>query len=153
VDLSALVAEVSGLVVPAIEDKRLELRIELSEELPTLRTDASKVRQILLNLLGNAVKFTKEGHVRIRAEPQNAHVILVVEDTGIGIAPENQVQIFERFWQVSQGETRIQGGTGLGLAVVRDLARLLGGDVAVESALGRGTTFTVLLPLVAPLRR
>jgi signal transduction histidine kinase len=115
-----------------------------------MRSDPQKVRQIIINLLANAVKFTSTGHVRLAAEVVDDRVRLEVADTGPGIALEHLERVFDAFWQVDQRITRKTGGTGLGLSVARQLARLLGGDVSVRSVTGEGSVFTVDLPLVAP---
>src|SRR5262249_3894077 len=116
--------------------------------LPPLRQDQSKLQQILSNLLSNAIKFTPEGgRVLLKAEAEPLHVVLTVQDTGVGIAPEDQELVFERFRQSGNPLTREQGGTGLGLSIVRELTKLLGGEVTLRSELGRGSTFTVRLPL------
>jgi signal transduction histidine kinase len=111
------------------------------------------VRQSLFNLLANAVRFTDRGSITVRARFEDEALVLTVADTGIGIAVEHQEKIFERFWQVDQSRTRTRGGTGLGLLVTRGLARQLGGEVRVESELGRGSTFTVKLPIEPPNRK
>src|SRR5262249_5556850 len=103
-------------------------------------------RQILLNLLGNAVKFTERGNVRIEVADNTTDVIVTVSDTGIGIAREMKEHIFEPFRQIRQLTERRGGGTGLGLAVSRQLGRLLGGELTVKSLLGEGSTFTLRLP-------
>src|SRR5205823_2075023 len=111
--------------------------------------DAGKLRQILSNLLSNALKFTPEGErVLLRAEADGADLVLTVTDTGIGIAPADQELIFDKFRQAASPMTREHEGTGLGLSIVRELSKLLGGDVTLKSELGRGSTFTVRPPLV-----
>ena len=106
-------------------------------------TDPGKVRQILVNLLTNAVKFTEQGSVRLHAWSEGSEIGFDVSDTGIGIPPEMLPHIFDPFWQVDPKLTRLHGGAGLGLSVVRELARLLGGDVEVQSAPGEGSCFKV----------
>jgi signal transduction histidine kinase len=115
--------------------------------LPPLRTDAPKLKVILKNLIGNAAKFTDRGSVRIGATASRTGVDLYVQDTGIGIDPTAQAIIFDAFRQVDNPLTRRHGGVGLGLYIVRRLAGELGGTVEVESTLGEGSTFRVLLPL------
>jgi len=105
-----------------------------------------------VNLLSNAVKFTPAGRVTLVVQHDGPIVRYVVRDTGIGIAEEHRDQIFDAFWQVEQPSTRRVGGTGLGLSVTRRLARLLGGDVIVTSAVGQGSAFIVSLPLELPPR-
>jgi PAS domain S-box-containing protein len=123
-------------------------------EIPRLKSDRQKLKQILVNLLSNALKYTKEGRVDIIAEsePATGRVRLKVQDTGIGIAPDDHTRIFEPFQQAKRAITRPQGGTGLGLAISRRLAQMLGGDVSLESVLGKGSTFTVELPVRVRLR-
>jgi signal transduction histidine kinase len=111
-----------------------------------LRTDGLKVRQILLNLVGNAVKFTDRGGVTLTARSLDEHLLFEVRDTGIGIAEGNVERVFDAFWQVEQRPSRKIGGSGLGLNVSRRLARLLGGDITARSTPGEGSVFTVTLP-------
>jgi signal transduction histidine kinase len=133
---------------PMAEKKNIDLRGQLAAEIPVLRQDAGKLQQILQNLLSNAIKFTPEGgRVLLRAEGDPFHVVLTVTDTGVGIAQEEQERVFEKFRQSGNPLTREHAGTGLGLSIVRELAKLLGGDVTLQSELGRGSTFTVRLPL------
>ena len=132
------------MVGPLAEHRGLNLRAEVPDGV--LRTDGVKLRQILLNLLSNAVKFTERGEITLRMRRDGNGAEFYITDTGIGIAGENLQRIFEPFWQVEQSSTRRAGGTGLGLTVSRSLARLLGGDVSVESKPGQGSTFTVTLP-------
>jgi signal transduction histidine kinase len=101
---------------------------------------------MLTNLVANSIKFTEEGAIVVRAYPRNADVVFEVQDTGIGIAPENLENIFEAFWQVEQSRTRKAGGSGLGLSTTRKLAKALGGDVSVESEQHVGSTFRIVLP-------
>jgi len=133
---------------PQAEKKTIELRSALGPDIPLLRQDVTKVRQILSNLLSNAIKFTPEGgRVSLRGGVVEGMLELTVQDTGVGIAPEEQELIFEKFRQSGNPMTREQGGTGLGLSIVRELSQLLGGTVTLQSELGRGSTFTIRLPL------
>ena len=134
---------------PLAEKKNIDLRGVYAEGIPTVRQDRGKVQQILQNLLSNAIKFTPEGGwVILRAEGEPGFVVVTVQDTGVGIAPEEQELVFEKFRQAGRNlMTREHGGTGLGLSIVRELVRLLGGSVTLQSELGRGSTFTVRLPL------
>ena len=146
VDLSALAGEVSAIIEPLAAEKGLAFRTPERVDPPTVRADPRKLRQVLVNLLGNAVKFTREGSVSFEVERGRGAVLLHVRDTGIGVEPADHELIFEPFRQVDAATTRTAGGTGLGLSVSRQLARLMGGDVTVTSAPGEGSTFTVSLP-------
>jgi signal transduction histidine kinase len=146
VDLSAVISEVTAIIEPLAASCGIEFRVPGRVEPRTLRTDPRKLRQILVNLLGNAVKFTDQGSVTFEVERAGTEVLLHVRDTGIGVDPRFHELIFEAFRQVDDATTRSAGGTGLGLAVSRRLARLLGGDVTVASEPGAGSTFTVRLP-------
>jgi len=117
------------------------------DRLPTMVVDDEKLRQILINLLSNAVKFTPAGSIEVRAAARNGSVEVAVADTGIGIPADKLEAIFEEFEQADATSTRIYGGTGLGLAISRRLARLMQGDIQVESTLGKGSTFTLTLPV------
>ncbi|HEY7155193.1 MAG TPA: ATP-binding protein [Gemmataceae bacterium] len=144
---------------PMAEKKNIDLRGVFAPDIPLLRQDVVKFQQILSNLLSNAIKFTPEGgRVHCKAEvdspgpPSSArwgggYVVLTVSDTGVGIAREEQELIFEKFRQAGNPLTRQHAGTGLGLSIVRELSKLLGGEVSLQSELGRGSTFTVRLPL------
>jgi len=133
---------------PLAEKKNIDLRGQIDPDIPLLRQDLVKLQQILSNLLSNAIKFTPEGgRVLLRAEVDLRQVVLTVSDTGVGIAPEEQELVFEKFRQSGNPLTREHAGTGLGLSIVRELSKLLGGEVSLQSELGRGSTFTVRLPL------
>jgi len=132
---------------PQAEKKNLDLRTQYDSALPLVDQDAAKLRQILSNLLSNAIKFTPEGgRVLLKAQADGNDILLTVTDTGVGIAPEDQEAVFEKFRQSGNPLTREHEGTGLGLSIVRELCKLLDGDVSLKSELGRGSTFTVRLP-------
>jgi signal transduction histidine kinase len=178
IDLRPFVLDVASEVEPLINEKGLSLSIAVGATLPKVRTDPSHLRQILVNLIGNAVKYTPQGAVAVRARrvavteklptrdgmgmsPPPAvmrgdgapvttgWIALQVVDTGLGIPPDDRERIFEEFEQVNAGPRgdSARRGTGLGLPISRRLARLLGGDVTVDSELGRGSTFTLWLPV------
>jgi signal transduction histidine kinase len=126
---------------------RVRLIREIAPDIPALYTDREKLRHIILNLLGNAVKFTERGEITISACRQNGSLKLVVSDTGIGIEKKDVDQIFEKFHQGALSSSQKYRGTGLGLAIVKKFVNLLGGEVAVESEVGKGSVFTVTLPL------
>ncbi|MES2523957.1 MAG: PAS domain-containing protein [Gemmatimonadota bacterium] len=148
VPLAAVLALVEPLVAPQLAAKRLVFASHCADPTLTARADAEKTRQALLNLLSNAIKFTDAGgRVTVSCEHiDNARVSIRVEDTGIGIAPEELQRIFEPFVQVNASLTRTAEGTGLGLAISRDLARGMGGELTAESTVGAGSTFTLILP-------
>jgi signal transduction histidine kinase len=114
-----------------------------------MRSDAARLRQILVNLVTNAVKFTVEGRVEVRASSHEHTVRIDVVDDGVGIPEAAMATLFERFTQVDESSTRVHGGTGLGLALSRDLARRMGGELFATSTHGVGSTFTLLLPVDA----
>jgi PAS domain S-box-containing protein len=130
-------------------EKRLEFSIDLAPGLPgAIRTDATRLKQVLKNLLANAFKFTRQGSVRLSIAPRAPRsVAFAVRDTGIGIAPDKQSIIFEAFQQADGTTSRQYGGTGLGLSISRELTRLLGGELELESEPSKGSTFTLVLPV------
>jgi signal transduction histidine kinase len=135
-------------VAPSAEERGLRLHTEPIDAALMLRTDAGKLRQMLVNVLSNAVKFTTRGDIVVRAFRRAESVVFEVTDTGIGIDREAQEHIFDPFWQVEQTTTRKIGGSGLGLAVTRRLAHLLGGEVTVRSEALVGSTFRIVLPML-----
>lgn len=146
VDAAALVREVTEMFEAHAREKGIELqRTGVESPLRTM-TDPRKLRQIVINLMGNALRFTKQGRVAVALESANGGLVLTVGDTGPGIPPDRLEDIFDPFVQIGELERGPQGGTGLGLTISRRFARLLGGDVEVDSELGRGSTFTVRLP-------
>jgi signal transduction histidine kinase len=150
VDLPALLAELAAIAAPLVARKANRLALDLAGAPDELRTDAMKLRQMLLNLLSNAAKFTEAGTITLRVAQEGQAVSFQVADTGIGM-DENQVaRLFGEYMQAEAGTSRRYGGTGLGLAISKKLAELLGGDLKVESAPARGSTFTLRLPHPAP---
>ncbi|MAC32965.1 MAG: hypothetical protein CME40_02435 [Haliea sp.] len=148
-------------VTPQLEKKGLELAVDVSSALPGMRSDRRRFEQILLNLVNNAIKFTDAGRVAVSAQRQPGYLPpgvgiacealrLTVADTGIGIRVEDQGKLFQPFHQLDSGLTRKHDGTGLGLMICRRLAELMGGEIRLRSEWGRGSEFTVLLPLDAP---
>jgi signal transduction histidine kinase len=148
-ELPELIAEVLAEVDPLIARSKAAVSSRLARGLPKIRSDRAKVKQILVNLLSNALKFTANGSVTVSCAGEKGarQVTVAVVDTGIGIAEEDLDRIFEDFRQADNSPTRQYGGTGLGLAICRRLARVLGGQVTVESKLGHGSTFRLTLPL------
>ena len=153
VRVASAVDDAASIIEPLATGKGLDFRAEWPAEDVVISSDAGKVRQILLNLLANAVKFTERGEVTLRARANDGVVAFEVHDTGIGIAPRDLERVFEPFWQVEANVARRVPGTGLGLGVSRQLAHRLGGEVTVESEIGRGSTFTLSLPREGPARR
>jgi PAS domain S-box-containing protein len=145
-NLSALVDGCLATTQPLVKPD-VQLFSSLPPDLLQMHSDEEKIRQVLLNLLSNAAKFTREGSITVKGELKGAMISLAVRDTGIGIAPENLAKIFEEFQQADNTTTREYGGTGLGLSISRGLAKLLGGDLTVASVEGEGSTFTLTLPM------
>jgi adenylate cyclase len=149
-DVAGVVEEAAVTVRPLIEKNGNRLEVDYPPNIGSIREDATKMRQVLLNLLSNAGKFTQNGRVRLEVRreigPAGNWVFFRVSDTGIGMTEEQLGRLFQAFEQADAGTTRKYGGTGLGLAITQKLCRLMGGDVGVESAPGRGSTFTVRLP-------
>ncbi|MGH6674780.1 MAG: ATP-binding protein, partial [Xanthobacteraceae bacterium] len=136
-----------GALRPLLTSPSVELIFDPADDLPHLQTDEGKVGQILRNLISNALKFTEKGEVRVSArEGQGGAVIFAVRDTGIGIAPEDQIRIFEEFSQIDTRLHKKVKGTGLGLPLSRSLAELIGGALQVESVPGQGSVFTLTIP-------
>ncbi len=147
VELVPLIDEVVGTARQLAEQNKNRLVVESQDDLGAITVDAMRLRQILLNLLSNACKFTKEGEVTLKARKNGGDWIeLAVSDTGIGMTPEQQSKLFEEFSQAEATTAARFGGTGLGLAITRKLARMMGGDVTVASEPGKGSVFTVRLP-------
>ena len=147
-DLASLLESVTHLFLPRASEKGLALELRLEPGLPAIiATDTSRLQQILVNLMSNAVKFTAHGSIMLSADASEDTLRITVRDTGIGIAPQQHDRLFKPFIQADSSTTRLYGGTGLGLAICQRLARALGGDISIESAPGQGSTFTLTLPV------
>ncbi len=149
-DVSSILSTTLLTVEPLARAKNLEITSNVTADVTKLTTDIVKLRQILVNLVSNAVKFTEEGEISVKVFSQNGLIAFAVKDSGIGIEKNNFEMIFEEFRQVEGRSAPKNRGTGLGLAISRRLARLLGGDLTVESDLGKGSTFTLAIPPVIP---
>ena len=146
VEVPQLMESVASMAEPLAAAKGLAFEFVPPADDVTVQTDPMKLRQVLLNLISNAVKYTDKGSVTISSERRDGVVDFLVRDTGVGVAEEHLEKIFEPFWQVEQTTTRRSGGTGLGLAVTRQFVDLLGGSIEVDSKLGHGSTFRVSIP-------
>ena len=144
-DVKQLIASCCTTVAPLVKEN-VKLEYGISDEIGEANTDGRRLRQIVINLLSNGLKFTEEGHVKVAASQEKTSLIIAVSDTGIGIPPDVLNTIFDEFQQVKGSDQ--QKGTGLGLAITRRFAELLGGTISVESQMGKGSTFTVRIPLV-----
>jgi signal transduction histidine kinase len=148
VDLRAALLGVLPVVKPRAQDKRIRISTFLPTDLPLVSADPGKLNQILLNLLTNGVKYSHEnGSVSVEARTTGELVEIWINDTGIGIAKEDQAKVFQRFTQIDSSATRSQGGTGLGLAIVKELVELHGGTIRLQSKLGKGSSFIFTMPI------
>ncbi len=137
----------TSTVEPMLKDGRVRLVSEIAPAMPPLKTDRDKLKQVILNLLSNSVKFTEKGEIKVSAWRENGTLKLTVSDTGIGMKKEALDYIFDEFRQADMSSTRRYGGTGLGLAIVKRFVNLMGGDISVESEMGKGSKFTITMPM------
>ena len=151
VDVAALVQEVAALLRPLAQSEgKIALSVETWPGLPSALADADRLRQIIANLVRNAVRYTPEGGIiGLSVVVEGAWIVVSVADTGAGIPPEHLPHVFDRFYRVDEARTRSSGGAGLGLAIVREFVELMGGHVSVQSTIGEGSCFKVYLPVVA----
>jgi len=138
---------VYSAVEPLAADKKLVFRIDVAPNLPAGRGDERRLTQVLLNLVGNAIKFTDQGEVAIKASAENGSYSLAVRDTGPGISEAEQKKLFQDFQQADNSTTKAKGGTGLGLAISKRIVEMHGGRIWVESCPGQGSTFSLTLPI------
>jgi signal transduction histidine kinase len=151
VQLNALLTNIGEQFHPQLTEKAMSFEVEIPQDLPLIPADESRLTQIIANLVSNAIKYTPpEGRVRVQAEVIDGVTKIAVQDTGLGISPEDQAQIFARFYRVRSSETESIEGTGLGLAIVKSLVEKHGGEIGLESRLGAGSTFYFTLPLTPP---
>lgn len=146
VAVDEVIAVTATTIAPMLNPEQVRFVRQVAPSLPLLHTDREKLEHILLNLLGNAVKFTERGEIKIAAAEHNGGIKFAVSDTGIGIKKENLERIFEEFERGEPSPAQAPRGTGLGLAIVKELVQLLGGEIGVQSKPGQGSTFTVVLP-------
>jgi signal transduction histidine kinase len=145
--VSEMVHTVITAVEPLATGKKLVLKSELPPNLPMARGDERRLAQVLLNLVGNAIKFTDTGEVAVRASAANGSLTIAVHDTGPGIPEADRARIFEEFQQVDSSATKKKGGTGLGLAIAKRIVEMHGGRIWVDSKLGEGSTFSISMPV------
>ena len=145
--LKDVVHGVYSAVEPLAANKSLAFKVEMAPDLPSGRGDERRLTQVLLNLVGNAIKFTDQGAVTIKASAQNGDYTLAVADTGPGISEADQSKLFQEFQQADNSITKAKGGTGLGLAISKRIIEMHGGKIWVESRPGQGSTFSLKLPI------
>ncbi|MGI9294875.1 MAG: response regulator, partial [Pseudomonadales bacterium] len=149
-ELQAVLESVIDAVTITIEEKKLAFAQQIDKEISTMYGDQRKLKQVLLNVLSNAAKFTAEGEIKLHATTEQKDgerwIVIVVSDTGIGMSQEQQARVFEAFEQADASTTRKYGGTGLGLAISRRFCEMMGGQITLRSELGKGSTFTILMP-------
>jgi signal transduction histidine kinase len=135
------------------QNKKLALKTEVAKSLPVGLGDEQRLTQVLLNLVGNAIKFTDTGEVRVTARAVNGNFAVSAADTGPGIPEQERTRIFEQFHQIDNSNTKAKGGTGLGLAIAKQIVEMHGGRIWVESTLGKGLTFQMELPTRAEFQK
>jgi len=145
--MKEVVQTVFTAVEPLASEKKLAVKVSVPPDLPIGRGDERRIAQVLMNLVGNAIKFTEMGEVRIQAVASDGKFTVSVADTGPGIAEADQQRIFEEFQQVDSSSSRAKGGTGLGLAIAKRIVEMHGGRIWVESSPGKGATFAFALPV------
>jgi signal transduction histidine kinase len=151
--LRTMIDTVLNSFTPQIDEKQMQVAVKIPSDLPPVPADEARISQVLTNLISNAIKYTPpEGHIQISGDVVDGSVRVTVQDDGLGIGPEDQAQVFARFFRVRTPETDDIDGTGLGLAIVRSLIELHGGQIGLRSRLGEGSTFFFTLPLVPPIK-
>jgi signal transduction histidine kinase len=148
VSLEAVLNAMRITFAPQLREKNMHLKLDVPRDLPPVPADEGRLMQILSNLISNAIKYTPpQGHISVSAEVLEGHAQIAVQDDGLGISPEDQAQVFARFFRVRNADTENIDGTGLGLAIVKSLVEAHGGQIGLRSRLGEGSTFYFTLPL------
>jgi two-component system phosphate regulon sensor histidine kinase PhoR len=147
IDLTKIIEQIHRIFELKLKEKNLSFTLESKNGIPLITADAFKLEQVFVNIIDNAVKYTERGGIRVILEHRNNQVIIEIEDTGIGIPQEHLSRIFERFYVVDASRSRQLGGTGLGLSIVKHIVQLHNGTVDVESTPGKGTKFSIALPV------
>ncbi|MCP4363386.1 MAG: GAF domain-containing protein [Chloroflexi bacterium] len=151
INLHQMAQDIMATAQPLVQEKSLDMYLDLDEQVITIQADRTRLRQVLWNIMGNAIKFTEKGSVSLSIQDRGTHVLLAIRDTGIGIKEENIGVVFEQFRQIDGGLNRTVGGTGLGMPITKKLVTIHGGDIWVESVVGQGSTFFFTLPYVPPI--
>jgi signal transduction histidine kinase len=148
VETERMFAEVLAKVEPHMQQKSIRFDVQLSAKLPELHLDKDKIIAVVVNIVGNAAKYTPDGgRVSLKVNAEDGHLRIAVEDTGVGIAAEEIPKVFEKFFRSDDPRVQAEVGSGLGLSLAREVVRMHGGEIVVESQLNQGSTFTILLPL------
>ncbi len=153
IDMRQMANDVIATAAPLAETKNLQLYCNISDDVDIVEADRTRLRQVMWNIIGNAIKFTEKGHVALNMQMQNNNLLVSIEDTGIGIKEENIHIVFEQFRQIDGNLNRSVGGTGLGMPITKKLIELHGGEIWIESAAGRGSTFWFTIPNAQHIRR
>jgi signal transduction histidine kinase len=150
IEIATMVRDMESTMQPAVQKNGNTLTVEMPEDIGSMQSDLTKIRQTLFNILGNAAKFTQSGQIKLtvgaHTKSRRQFITFAISDTGIGMKPNQLERLFEPFTQADESTTRKYGGTGLGLAISRRFCKMLGGDIEAQSKLRKGSTFTVTLP-------
>jgi two-component system phosphate regulon sensor histidine kinase PhoR len=143
--MNALILQVTELLQTKLDGKMIQMKFPSTQVAP-FKCNMNRMKQLLINLLDNAIKYTENGTITIDCKQEDEKLVITVEDTGIGMEEEHLERIFERFYRVDKGRSRKMGGTGLGLSIVKHIVELYNGTIQVDSKLGVGTKFTIRFP-------